>query len=328
MFFISSDDKHDTFKRVVSLNGKDIEVLLDTGASRTMINKQTANKCNVQISDSDLNLCDYSGNAINILGCAKVDLKFKDFTQKDYPIVVVEKGKNLLGRDFLNQLNDNFVLNVQCKNVHLRLRSQANPVFIRPRPLPFSIKDRVKNKIDEMVKKGILQPITSSEWGTPLVVVKKPNGDLRLCGDYKVTLNPHLEDSVSTTPGVDDIFAQIGKAKIFTRLDLKDAYLQLPLDGESVKLTTLTTPFGLFAFSRLPFGIKSSPAIFQKYLDEVLLGINGCISYQDDILIYADTLEEHDKILETVKTKLTEGNLKINNNKCEYKKTKFFIWDT
>ena len=153
-------------------------------------------------------------------------------------------------------------------------------------------------------------------------MVNKPNGDIRICGDYKVTLNPLLENKVSTTSNIDDLLMQISKSKIFTPLDLANAYLQIPLSAESIKLTTFTTPFGMYAHTCLPFVIKNSPAIFQNYLDKSLVGIKGCLSYQDDIIIFADDKNEHDKILEKVNNALSIAKLKVNENKCEYNKNK------
>ena len=256
-----------------------------------------------------------------MLGSALVELKYGDFCSS-IPVLIVKRGKNIIGRDVLNQLTDNFVLNINTYGAELTLKDNSKPVFCKPRTLPFSMREKVRIKLEEMVNSGSLKPISTSEWGTPIVVVNKPNGDIRICGDYKVTLNPLLENKVSTTSNIDDLLMQISKSKIFTRLDLANAYLQIPLSAESIKLTTLTTPFGMYAHTCLPFGIKNSPAIFQNYLDKSLAGIEGCLSYQDDIIIFADDKNEHDKILEKVNNALNIAKLKVNENKCEYNKNK------
>ena len=86
-------------------------------------------------------------------------------------------------------------------------------------------------------------------------------------------------------PLIDELFTRLNKGQRFTKLDLSDAYLQLELDDHSKELTVINTPFGLFCYDRMPFGIANAPAVFQKTIDQVLAGIDNCIAYLDDILI-------------------------------------------
>ena len=116
---------------------------------------------------------------------------------------------------------------------------------------------------------------------------------MRLCGDYKVTVNPSLDVDQYPLPKAEDLFATLAGGKQFTKLDLTQAYLQLELDSESQKYCTINTHRGLYRYKRLPFGILSAPAMFQKIMDTILQGIDGVMCYVDDILVTGGTEKEH-----------------------------------
>lgn len=119
-------------------------------------------------------------------------------------------------------------------------------------------------------------------------------------------------------PVIEDLLSALGGNSIFTTLDLTGAYLQLALDEKSIPLTTINTHVGLFQFLRLPYGVKTAPAIFQAVMDKVLNGIQNVCGYFDDILIAGKTFDE---CLETVKKVLTclkDWNITVNFNKCKF----------
>ena len=112
-----------------------------------------------------------------------------------------------------------------------------------------------------------------------------------MCGDYKVTVNPVLDVDL---PKPDDIFPTLAGGKHFTTLDLSHAYNQLIMDEESRKLVTVNTHKGLYQYTRLPFGIASAPAVFQRIMNTILQGIEGVACYIDDIIITGRTTEDRD----------------------------------
>ena len=128
----------------------------------------------------------------------------------------------------------------------------------------------------------------------------KKNGKIQICGDYKITVNQASPTETYPLPTAEELFAKLAGGKFFTKLDMSSAYLQLPLDDESKKYTTINTHKGLFQYNRLPFGVASSPAIFQRTMDTLLQGIEGVSVYLDDILVTGPTEEEHLKTLERV----------------------------
>lgn len=215
---------------------------------------------------------------------------------------------------------DDSDLNVKFNKgiVSLKLKENTVPKFFKPRPLPFAIKEKVEKEILNLVELGVLEPIEYSEWGTPIVAVLKKNGQVRICGDYKITLNPFLRDDPYSIPRIEDLLAKLHGGKHFSKLDLSMAYQQLCLDETSKELTTISTTKGLFRYTRLVYGLKSAPAIFQRIIDSLLYSIEGVVVFMDDILITASTREQHLERLETVLGKLADAGLKVSKDKCEF----------
>ena len=125
-----------------------------------------------------------------------------------------------------------------------------------------------------------------------------------------------METKSHPLPTVEDIFAWLAGVKVFTKLDLSQAYLQLPVDEDSKTLLVINTPKGLFRYNRLPYGVSVAPAIFQSVMDRVLQGL-PVACYLDDILIAAPTEQEHNLILEKVMNRLQESGIHLREEKCE-----------
>ena len=147
----------------------------------------------------------------------------------------------------------------------------------------------------------------------------KANGSIRVCGDYKLTINKYLQQTATTTPEPEDIFTSLHDQQVFSRFDLKNAFLQVPLDPESVPLTTVNTPWRLYQYKFLPFGVSASPGFFQKVMDSLIQDLPGVQSYQDDLLVFGKTLEEHDANLLRILKRLIEKNVTINPEKSTFR---------
>ena len=169
-----------------------------------------------------------------------------------------------------------------------------------------------------MEAEGIIEKVNYSKWAAPIVVVPKKDGKFRICGDYKVTINPALQVDQYPLPKPEDLFASLAGGQKFTTLDLSQAYMQLELDEESTEYTTINTHKGLYRYKRLPFGIASAPAFFQKTMDTILQGIPKAQCYIDDILITGANDEEHLAVLEEVLKRLEEHGIKVNLAKCKF----------
>ncbi|KAI5181994.1 hypothetical protein NEOKW01_2137, partial [Nematocida sp. AWRm80] len=200
----------------------------------------------------------------------------------------------------------------------LVLTENAKPRVHQPRRVPLPLRPLVNDRLDKMVKEGTLKPVKWADWQTPLVVVPKPGGKVRICGDFKVTLNPCLKIDTYPIPVPEDLFAAMNGGRKFTKLDLTEAYLQLPLDRASRRLVTVTTQKGLFEFQVLPFGVASAPAIFQRMMETTLAGIDGVMVYLDDILVTGRTDEDHLLHVDKVLGRLGHAGLKLRLDKCEF----------
>ena len=127
--------------------------------------------------------------------------------------------------------------------------------------------------------------VDTSEWATPIVPVVKGNGDVRICDDFKVMVNQAIKVDKYTVPRIEDIFTKLSNGKMFSKLDLRQAFLQLECEDSSKELLTVNTHRGLYCYNRLLYGILSAPAIWQRTIDQILQGIPGVQCILDDMVI-------------------------------------------
>lgn len=203
-------------------------------------------------------------------------------------------------------------------SVELNLKENAKPVFCKARVVPFALREKVDKELTDLQNKGVIYPVTESEWAAPIVVVPKPNNDVRICCDFKKSLNPCLTTAHYPLPNPDEIFSQIAGAELFTKLDLSAAYNQLKVSQTSQELLTVNTSKGLFRYARLPFGVTSASSIFQQVMDKILLGLDKTFCYIDDILIVSRSHEEMMQRVEAVLSRLAEYNVKVNTEKSQF----------
>ena len=203
----------------------------------------------------------------------------------------------------------------------LQMKPYAKPKFCKARSVPFSLKEAVEKELDRLEEAQVIQKVPHSQLAAPIVPVPKANGKLRLCGDYKVTINPFLEVEQYPLPKPDELFATLAGGKKFTKIDLTNAYQQMALDEDSSTLVTINTHRGLYQYTRLPFGVASAPTIFQRVMDTVLQGLPKVICYLDDILVTGGTDEEHLCHLEQVLQRLQKYNIRARREKCAFMST-------
>ena len=188
--------------------------------------------------------------------------------------------------------------------IKLYVDETVQPRYCKPRPVPLAMRAKVESELDRLQEEGVIRPVEFSEWAAPIVPVLKASGDIRICGDYKVTINQAVKVDKYPIPNIDDLFTKVSGGQLFTTLDLSNAYQQVVLEEESRKLTTINTTKGLFEYVRLPYGVSSAPGIYQRIMEQLLQNIPMTVVYLDDILVSGSTPEEHDRNLRTVLTRL------------------------
>nr|XP_049466987.1 uncharacterized protein K02A2.6-like [Anopheles coluzzii] len=177
-------------------------------------------------------------------------------------------------------------------------------------------------RIVRLEKLGIITPVKFSEWAAPVVVVKKANGKIRLCGDHSTGLNEALRPHDYPLPLPEDIFSRLSNCTMFSKIDLTDAFLQVEIDPQYRLLLTINTHRGLYHYNHLPPGIKVAPAAFQQLKDTMLAGLKGVSGYLDDIIVGGSSEHEHDTNLAEVLHRLQEYGFTIRADKCAFKQQK------
>ncbi|XP_055604914.1 uncharacterized protein K02A2.6-like [Uranotaenia lowii] len=202
--------------------------------------------------------------------------------------------------------------------VRLTLKEGSVPVFRPKRPVAYAMCSIVDSELDRLEKLGIISPVEYSEWAAPIVVVRKASGAIRICGDYSTGLNNALKPHQYPLPLPQDIFSKLATCKIFSQIDLSDAFLQVEVDESSREMLTINTHRGLYRFHRLSPGVKAAPGAFQQLVDTMLAGLECTSGYLDDVLIGGKTEAEHDRNLQHFLQRVQEFGFTIKLEKCSF----------
>ena len=325
------------------VNGRRVSMLVDTGSPVTLISSDFFPE--LTLGPTSLQLTSFTGHPIPLRGEAQVSVADGDQPAVQLRLVVTDIGPHrpLMGREWISRLGcAQGVLQLQTSltlsevldkhagvfaetlgkipiKVDLPLKEGAKPVYRPARPVPYALREAVDAELDRWEREGIAEKVAPghfSGWGTPLVPVPKEGG-VRLCADYRGTVNPQLKPVKYPLRTPEDLFASI-RGKRFAKLDCKNAYLQCELAESSKDMTTVTTHRGAYRMNRLPYGINVCGAVFQALMDQILDGIPGTFLYLDDCLLTADTDDELLRRLDQVLTRLGENGVRLRRSKCEF----------
>lgn len=329
-----------------------IKFKLDTGSQVNILPYNTYRKLgpNIPLSKSSKNLSAYGGDTLNTVGCCKLVGKYRNTTIDQVEFFVVKTNSPpILGlrscldfqliklvysvntdtpletrepmtretvlRDFKETFHGVGLFPGECK---IHVDPSATPVVHPPRRVPFALRERLKAELDRMENLEVIAKVSEpTDWVNSLVVVSKPhNNKLRVCLDPQ-DLNKAIQRPHYPMRTLEDILPKLTDAKFFTKLDARSGYWAIKLEKESSFLTTFNTPFGRYRFLRLPFGLKSSQDEFQRKMDECFEGLEGVCVIVDDILVYGQTRQDHDRHLRDVLIRARDRGIKLNEDKLE-----------
>lgn len=328
------------------INDCQIKFKLDTGADVNVLPLRLLSDVGMRQNDlisTRLKLSGYSGDRIRVVGKCLLKLKYRTSVYILSFIIADVASPPILGRAACEELNlikrimavgaiednnssikilneyEDVFLGMGCLpgEYKIRLQPNARPVVHAPRKLPIALRDGIKHKLDEMLRQGVIAKVEGpTDWVNSMTVVKKANGDLRICLDPR-DLNKVIRREHFKLPTLTEITARLAGAKYFTTLDAKQSFWQIKLNKESTDLCTFNTAFGRYKFLRMPFGISSASEIFHKRLYEQFDDIAGTILFIDDLLVFGESKEIHDKRLRQVLERCRQINIKLNKDKCK-----------
>lgn len=348
----------DKYMVTVQLNGKPQIFEVDSGARFSLLSETDFNNLNlgVPVESTPVSFRSYSDHIIKPKGKVTLSVSYKNKTLKNDLYIVPHGYEALLGRmwirglginlddidhcrptlsrnpdninmvstalhDILQRYSAIFEEKVGCApnvTVKLHLREDAKPIFIKQRDVPFALRERVEKELKTLESQDIITPVATSDWGSPLVVIAKPDGGVRLCVDYKCGVNQRLVAANHPIRRIDEVLHSLRGSRFFCKLDLHKAYLHLKVDNEGSKIQTISTHMGTFRMNRLSFGIKTAPAEFNRILSQLLSGLTKVEAYFDDIICHGSTLEECTQNLIACLERLKTNDLHLNRGKCSF----------
>lgn len=208
------------------------------------------------------------------------------------------------------------------KAVQHRIRlHDETPFKERPRPIHPNDREAVKQHLKELLDAGIIRE-SESPFASPIVLVRKKNGSIRLCIDYRKLNSRTIRDAYAL-PNIEETFTALSGAKWFSVMDLKSGYYQVEMAEEDKPKTAFVCPLGFFEFNRMPQGVTNAPSTFQRLMEKCVgdLHLNEVLVFLDDLIVFSDTLEEHEVRLMKVLNRLKDYGLKLSPDKCHFFQT-------
>ena len=193
---------------------------------------------------------------------------------------------------------------------------KAHPVKIPPYRIPYAYRKLFKGEVEEMLQHDIIEP-SNSEWASPILPIRKKDGSWRFCVDFR-RLNTLSKLDAYPMPRIDELIDRLGQARFISTIDLTRGYWQIPIAQKDREKTAFATPYGLFQFKVLPFGLNGAPACFQRLMDRVIQGCEDyAAAYLDDLVIFSNSWKEHLEQLEVALSRIQKAGLTIKASKCQ-----------
>ena len=193
---------------------------------------------------------------------------------------------------------------------------EAQPTKQAPRRPPLHLKEKAEEEVEKMLAKGIIEP-SSSPWSSPVVLVKKKDGTVRFCVDYRKLNGVTVKDSYPL-PRIEDCLNALSGSQWFCTLDLASGYWQVEMAETDKEKTAFSTGSGLYQFNVMPFGLCNAPATFERLMERVLVGLpwHVLLIFFDDVIVHAKSFEEVVRHLQLLFQQFRFANLKLSPKKC------------
>lgn len=312
----------------------DAIVNCENGYATTII-QNTTDKLRKLVVTGPFEVEEFPENNIVGVNCLN-DVEMKDMEVED----ILDENLTRLRLDHMNEeeqkciselcrdykdifYSDKLPLSFTNQVKHVIRTKNEDPIYVRPYRLPPVQTQEIKSQVEKLLQNNVIQE-SHSPWNAPVHLVPKKmdaSGEpkFRMVIDYR-RLNDITTDDKYPLPNITDLFDKLGKAKYFSTLDLANGYHQIEINEEDRQKTAFSTEAGHYEFLRMPFGLKTAPATFQRAMDNILRGLQGlhCLVYMDDIIIYSTSMQEHIRDLKSIFDRLRQANLKVQLDKSEF----------
>ena len=312
---------------------------MDSGASVNIVSKGTFENIDAELEPCDARVYAFNSTApLPVLGKFKATVESKQNRVKT-EFLVVNNATSLLGYATATELGILQIANAvsakknvfrkysslftglgKMKTVQIKLHIDENvkPIHQQHRRIPFHQRKNLEDCLESLLQQDIIEPaIGPTPWVSPVVLVPKTKGGVRLCVDMREA-NKAISRERHVMPTLDEVIHDLNGATIFSKLDLNQGYHQLCLHPESRHITTFSTHVGLFRYKRLSFGINAAAEKFQYVIATAINDIPNVKNISDDIVIFGKNVEEHDKALHAVLNRFQELNLTLRKDKCQF----------
>lgn len=327
----------------INIEGREIEALCDTGSDLNLLNASIIRYA--RIVGTKIKVMAANDGEIEVLGKTVLSLKVDNKVEEtEFYVCKNLRYECILGTPFLRQ--QKAVIKFNCNNTTEISNSVESPflkelfkqkkvpigseecnidteigkvVCVKPYMIPQSLEEKVLHEIDALKQKGYIVE-SSSSWCNNMVPVAKPDGGIRITINFKL-LNQLVKQDKYSLPIMQNIIHGLRGKSVFSKIDLKDGFFQIPLNPKDKHKTAFRVKNKLYEWNVMSQGYVNSAAIFQRFMDKVLNGLIGkhCYVYVDDILIFGEDEKEHDLGFEKVLERLVDAGLTGNKEKMEYK---------
>ena len=343
----------------VSIGGVSRDMLIDSGSASNLISMGTVQELKHQGLKIELQPCTkklyaYGGRELEIEGQFQSEVSVAN-TKIAADFIVVKTGRCLLGYSTAtdlgilrvglaetlgtgacNTVDSTFVGQLKAKypnvflgigklkgyQLKLHIDPSVTPVAQKMRRVPFSLKDKVTAKVNELLEKDIIEKVEGPTiWVSPVVIAPKASGDIRLCVDMRRANQAIIRERLPV-PTVDEVLGSLNGSTVFSKVDLRWGFHQIELDADSRDITAFATHDGIFRYKRLSFGVNAAPEKYQHIITQSMAGLQGVANIADDLIVHGRDTEEHDKNLNSVLERLSEKQLTVNAEKCSFRMNK------